>query len=667
MSSPAGTGWQLGIDFGTSNTVAAIASPHGVSVVDIESNGQSRMPSSVFLTEDGDILVGTAAQHQAVFAPERFEPTPKRCLGEDEIFLGTEMVPVTTLIAGVLRRVFVEACRQRGETLPDAVRLTHPATWGQARLSLLDEAARRAGLPPVQFVAEPVAAAVWIAGAATTNGDHIAVYDFGGGTFDAAVLRRFGKTFEVAGPPVGRDPLGGEDIDRRIIDYIGTMVSDEAPEEWQALRDPPDVAWRRRAAALRMEVQRAKETLSEVNSCQLWIPGLERELQLTRPELEKLIAADIDACTDTLLTALSDASVEPETLHGLYLVGGSSRIPLVAESLWRRVGVRPLVQDSPKSVVALGAARWTTTPAPQQSQAEPSERTVVTVRDAPADITVDRVDAAGRVFVPPTMSLSLLPEMRGWDAQASVQIALERLSSAPATIRLREEACELTATPELAMRLGAFRAARSQGYREVAVGPAPVLGVPGAERRFFMTSRGVPVPMVERYLVAGGRAIVMAFPEEVRGLADAFTFAGQWPAPEGQIKSPVLIPRPTGWRSSEQLHLVGYNHAVLLVAERHELPNEPIEAWRWHRLESLLRAIPQSGVANRIAGTVLNELPGEIVTVRWVNGQIPTLTKLGTATASGHGFSLSLTLPLAEQADFGRLAKLAGIAPFVKG
>ncbi len=273
--------WQLGIDLGTSYTVAAVATSNGVSVLDVESNGQSRMPSSVFLTDTGEILVGTAAQHQAVFAPERFEATPKRCLVDGELFLGDRMIAVTELIAAILRRVFTEACRQRGETLPAQVRMTHPADWGSARLAMLTEAAQRAGLPPVTFVAEPVAAAIWIADTTTQIGDRIAVYDFGGGTFDAAVLRRDTAGFQVAGPPIGRDPLGGEDIDQHIIDYIGTVLGADAQQAWLSLRKPPDVAWRRRAAALRMEVQRAKETLSEVNSCQLWLPGLERELQLT--------------------------------------------------------------------------------------------------------------------------------------------------------------------------------------------------------------------------------------------------------------------------------------------------------------------------------------------------------------------------------------------------
>ncbi len=215
--------WQLGIDFGTSYTVAAVARDGTATVVDLESNGSSRLPSSVFLTEDGEVAVGTAALHQAVFAPERFEPTPKRAIGEGEIFLGDRLVPVTELVAALLRRVYTETCRQQGETVPAAVRLTHPADWSDARLGVLRESIERAGIASAELIPEPVAAAARIADA-TPSGRHVAVYDFGGGTFDAAVLLRTEDGFRVAGPPAGRDPLGGEDIDQRIITHLGTLI-----------------------------------------------------------------------------------------------------------------------------------------------------------------------------------------------------------------------------------------------------------------------------------------------------------------------------------------------------------------------------------------------------------------------------------------------------------
>ena len=92
--------------------------------------------------------------------------------------------------------------------------------------------------------------------------------------------------------------------------------------------------------------------------CQLWVPGIERDVQLTRDELEDLIKDDIEATVDCLERALDDANVKPKDLQAIYLVGGSSRIPLVGTSIYRRFDVMPSVQDNPKSVVALGAAAW---------------------------------------------------------------------------------------------------------------------------------------------------------------------------------------------------------------------------------------------------------------------------------------------------------------------
>src|SRR5260370_7387237 len=116
---------------------------------------------------------------------------------------------------------------------------------------MVSEAGEKAGLANLSFVPEPVAAAARIALASTQPGHRIAVYDFGGGTFDAAVLLRTEKGFEVAGAPQGRDPLGGEDIDEAIIGYVGEGLAKERPEDWALLRDPQAATCRRPPAPSR--------------------------------------------------------------------------------------------------------------------------------------------------------------------------------------------------------------------------------------------------------------------------------------------------------------------------------------------------------------------------------------------------------------------------------
>jgi molecular chaperone DnaK len=662
-------GWHLGIDFGTSYTVAAISSAAGTTVLDVESNGQTRMPSSVFLTEDGEVLIGTAAQHQSAFAPERYEAAPKRCIADRQIFLGTQMVEVTTLIAAILRRVFAEACRQQGERLPRSVQLTHPAEWGQGRLDLLLEAAAKGGLPQVTLLPEPVAAAAWIAATTTRTGELIAVYDFGGGTFDAAVLRRTATGFEVAGPPAGRDPLGGEDIDRHIIEYISTIVEDQTPGDWSKLMDAPDVTWRRRSIALRMEVQRAKETLSEVNSCQLWIPGLERELQLTRAELEKLILPDLEACTEVLLTALRDAKVSAEQLQGVYLVGGSSRIPLAAETLWRKIGVTPSVQDNPKSVVALGAAGWSTIKiGPSSSSATSpsvsSERSVGTANDATPVLTLESRDPSGLCVIPPSLQLELPPELATWRERVSTFLVLDRVQGDPATIRIRDESSRGADVETVARRSAAFRAERSDDFADRGLRQVEIIGHRGLERSFSYSAGGRTLVMIERYVVAGDRVLVMALPEEFRELADRFTSA-RWPNSGPTLRAATVLLRPDGWRTTETIQILGRGNVPALQADRTELPAEPVEAWRWHRLEALLKNSPEAGLAGRVAGRIMGALPGEIITVRWRGSKSVMITKLGSAASGGHGFMMTVNLPLAEQGDFRKLAALVSLVPGV--
>jgi len=675
--------WQLGIDFGTSYTVAAIAQGRNVTVIDVESNGRSRMPSSVFLNQDGKILVGTAAQHQASFAPERYEPTPKRSLGEGELFLGDRLVPVTELAAAVIRRVYTEASLQQGETAPSAVRMTHPANWGEARLDLLREAVEKAGISNYELIAEPVAAAARIGLLATTPGDVVAVYDFGGGTFDAAVLRRTDAGFEVAGPPAGRDPLGGEDIDQKIVEHLSQVLADGNEESWASLLNPADAGWRRKSTDLRSEVQRAKETLSEATVCQLWIPGVERDAQLTRDELQVLIQADIESTVDTLQLALEGAHVGVADLAGIYMVGGSSRIPLVADTIWSRLKMTPTVQENPKSIVAMGAAGWDilTEAARSPKRVAPhvitdtvpeTEATVPfpvpTTAEMPAAAPVDPTARLGTGGAPYRSRLVMAVGVDSWSEGCScvAEIELDWTGSPPTTVRTRDEPAATSATTEQrAAQMGAFRGRRTPGFVERGVWSTPVLGgYPGVERRFVMTSGGRPVEMFEQYLVVAGRAIIVACPETARDLGSQITLTAAASGSPQLFESPFQVALAEGWAVTERLTLNrnGTNHGA--VAKCQTLPADvAAPAWRQSQIDELLAGKPQASIVSDVSGPVLNHFEGEIVTVRWVKDGVSMLTKRGLTTSDGLGYSVTINLPLTEQSNFSSLARQARLHP----
>ncbi len=655
--------WQLGIDFGTSYTVAAVLEDAQVRVVDVESNGQSRIPSVVFLNTDGDLLVGTSAQHQAVFAPERFEPSPKRCIAAGEVFLGDRFVPVADLIAAVLRRIHTETSRQHGETTPSATRVTHPAEWADARLNVLRAAIEGAGLPHAVLVPEPVAAAAWIAMAKTAPGGHIAVYDFGGGTFDAAVLRRTQSGFEVAGPPSGRDPLGGEDLDRLIVNQLGRLLSDDHGEEWAKLMNPPDAAWRRSAAGLRTEVQRAKETLSEVLVCQLWVPGIEREVQLTRAELEQLITPAVHETVASLKEAIEAAGLAPAELDGIYLVGGSSRIPLVADIIWRDLGIQPTVQENPKSVVAMGAAAWGSplhTAAAEVAVPPPAPTQTPSRLDPSAPIAPEGSESTFRSHV--VMVMGAGTEQRGTVCTSALVVD----HRGGATIRVRDEPANGRDVLSLSDEVLQVRSSRMAGFRELSVGPADVLGLPGGfERRFVSATVSGELEMFERYLVAGDRALVLACPEQDRAVADAITL-GEPLLPKGKYFEPSFgLDVPEGWTASERAILSQTKTGNQIIAD-HVLAPTMItgEQWRERQVAALLRQMPDASLISVNPSRVFNRIEGEEVLIRSKQGRTVLLTKLWLAVVDGrNAYEVTVSLRERDQALFATMAAIAVLSP----
>lgn len=348
----------LGIDFGTSNTVAVLLSagrPPRVLAID----GSGWLPSSIYVEDDGSLAVGRDAERKARLAPERFEPNPKRRIDDGEILLGVRVVPVVDAIAAILRQVADEARRQLNGKSADQVHLTHPAQWGSARQNVLLAAARAAGLgPAVSLIPEPVAAAAHFAslpGKSLPAGSSLAVYDLGGGTFDCAVVGATTSGFTVLAES-GLPDVGGVDFDQAIVDHLGRTISAEDPARWQALSRPRTASDRRAARTVREDVRAAKETLSRYAQTDLPLPDPFEDTLLTRKEFDGLVRPVIAKTVDVLAETVGRAGLSPDRLAGIYLVGGSSRIPLVASMITERLGVVAATLDQPETSVAMGAA-----------------------------------------------------------------------------------------------------------------------------------------------------------------------------------------------------------------------------------------------------------------------------------------------------------------------
>jgi len=348
--------WVLAIDFGTTFTTAASMSEGRIEILEVE--GVRRLPSCV-VSLDGALVVGTVAERERIQFPDRTERTPKRHLGvRENLLLGGEPVLVREMVGAVLAVVRDEALRCHGGALPADVLLTHPVRWGSKRLDALKDAAALAGFDEVTLLAEPVAAALHYADEHVAVGEYVAVYDFGGGTFDTAVLKRTSDGFSLAGPPGGDDRLGGEDFDRRLMDFAIAGMAAENPDAAEMLRSSPEIEWQVAAAELLSEARAAKESLSRYTRQYLRIPSpVSRQVLITRPEFEALIRTDVQATVDEFVQTVSNAGLRVGDVKARYLTGGSSRIPMVARLVEEAFDQAPDTFDDPKAAVALGAAK----------------------------------------------------------------------------------------------------------------------------------------------------------------------------------------------------------------------------------------------------------------------------------------------------------------------
>ena len=387
-------GYLLGIDGGTTRTAAAVVragARSGGEAVAL-GDGSASVPSVLHLADDGTILVGEAAERLAATDPDRVVREFTRRIGDPTPLLAGGRAWAPEDLSARLARWVVDGVAQREGGPADRIALTHPASWGAHKLDRFRAALAAQGLQ-VRFLAEPQAAAWAYASAERVEpGATIAVYDLGGGTVDAAVVRKDAHGFTLLGRPEGIERLGGVDFDEVVFDHVRMSL----PQAFADL-DDTDPATLSAVAAVRRECVLAKEALSsdiEV-SIPVLTPAAHGTVRLRRVEFEGMIWSRVEDSVTALHRAVQSAGLTPAQLDAVLLVGGSSRIPLVGQLVSELTG-RPVAVDAdPKNAIALGAALSLAPaarapqvpaqrPAPERRPGGPPAGATEVVRNSPA-------------------------------------------------------------------------------------------------------------------------------------------------------------------------------------------------------------------------------------------------------------------------------------------
>lgn len=361
---PPASGWVLAVDFGTSNTAAAHTGIRSGSPETLPLTHQGNlMSSAVFVESPTTIDVGDVALNRAETNPAAFIPSPKRVVGQGMVHVNGYDIPASLPVAAVLRFALDRATGVHRGQPPARLVLTHPEGWAPREIEVLREAAAALGYQndSVVTVSEPRAAAHFYTRTEhLAPGAKIAVFDFGGGTLDVAVLTATSAdTFEVIAAR-GDNSLGGKNLDALVRRWVDVQLQDENPELLNFLRTAAPAHIQR---TLDDSIRRAKELLSSTESATISVVDSRHDrretLTLSRAEFESIIASEIERAAALTHAALVDAGLTgPQGLTALYLTGGSSRIPLVQS---RIAALGPIATlDDPKTVVVQGALIATT-------------------------------------------------------------------------------------------------------------------------------------------------------------------------------------------------------------------------------------------------------------------------------------------------------------------
>ena len=343
----------IGIDLGTTNSCVAVMEG-GEPVVIPNAEGDRTTPSVVAFTKTGERLVGKIAKRQAVTNHDRTISSIKRDMGTDrKVKIDSATYTPQEISAMILQKLKSDAENYLGQKVTQAV-ITVPAYFSESHRQATQDAGRIAGLEVLRIINEPTAASLAY-GLDKGDEQKIMVYDLGGGTFDVSILEIGDGVFEVLSTS-GNNRLGGDDFDERIMKYL---VEEFKKDQGIDLSTYPDVMQRLKEAS-----EKAKIELSSMSQTDINLPYITADstgpkhmnITLTRAKFEELIRDLVDSTVGPMNQALKDANLTADKLDKIILVGGSSRVPLVQETVKRVTGKEPHKGINPDECVAIGAA-----------------------------------------------------------------------------------------------------------------------------------------------------------------------------------------------------------------------------------------------------------------------------------------------------------------------
>ncbi|HZS21277.1 MAG TPA: Hsp70 family protein, partial [Pseudonocardiaceae bacterium] len=341
-------GYWLGIDVGGTATAAALCRGDGPAEVVALGSGSATVPSVLYLGDQGQVVVGKAAQRWALTDPDRVVRAFTGRIGDEvPMVIGGHAYTAAQLTAMLVSWVVDQVAAQQGGPAA-AIVVTHPASWGDYKRTVLAAALADSGLSGVQLRCEPEAAA-----ATAGFGQTLAIYDLGGSTFDATVIRtgRAGET-TVMGSPQRLPQLGGADFDDGVFRHVLAAV----PALTQL--DSEDPATLATTADLRHACTRATQALSA--DTEVTIPvsaaGINTQVRLHRAEFDDIICPYLGETLHALRRALHSAQLQPQGLDAVMLIGGSARIPLVAQLVSTELDQPITIDADPATTIARGAA-----------------------------------------------------------------------------------------------------------------------------------------------------------------------------------------------------------------------------------------------------------------------------------------------------------------------